>query len=101
MNNFWITWFNIDPNHVLRSLVYDIWPNIAASAILGTAIFWKIYRVHKCKSCWRIGRIPVKGTHYKTCLVHTTAEDHAELLAHHKHDHPKLNAFLNKDHYER
>jgi hypothetical protein len=92
---FWQSWFNVDPHHVLRSLVYDIWPNIAASAILGTAIFWRLYKKDKCASCWRPGVHRVEGTHYRTCHKHSNSVDHKKLREQHRRKYPVEHKLLN------
>jgi hypothetical protein len=95
MNNFWQSWFNINPHAILQSLVYDIWPNIAASAILGLAIFWRLYKKDKCSNCWRPGIHKVEGTHYFTCHRHTNKLDHKELFKLHASKYPAEHDLLN------
>ena len=94
---FWQSWFNIDPNNVLRSLVFDIWPNLAASAIIGVlAYFLILKKILVCEKqwCFRIGHHRVAGTHYRTCNKHATPEYHTELQHRHYAKYPRQHEFL-------
>ena len=58
----------------------------------------QIYRRHNCvtKGCYRLGRHQVGNTHLKTCPKHTSAGDHAKLMADHKAKYPEAHKFLHK-----
>lgn len=76
----------------------NVYGNLVASALLSGGIIYGFYRKVNCaqKGCWRIGRHPVEGTHYKTCPKHTTEFYHLELQKHHKVKYPEAHAFLAK-----
>ena len=72
-----------------------VWPNIAASALLGLAIVRRL----NCKQqwCWRIGLHKVEGTTYRTCRHHTTGRHHDALFALHAARYPEQHAHLNRE----
>jgi len=73
-----------------------VYGNLIASAIWDIPILFVIYRKLECrkKGCHRIGWHRVGKTHYRTCVKHTTYDDHARLLLEHKQKHPEMHTFL-------
>jgi len=69
--------------------------NLTSITIFGAiAGFYNRFECNK-PGCYRIGRHPVKGTTYRSCNKHMTAEDHAALRRLHAKKRPKQHAFLN------
>ena len=87
---------------VLNYLVFDqpIWisniSNLTSITILGALI--GLYKRFDCdkQGCYRIARNNVKGTSYRTCTKHLTAEDHEILQKQHAIRRPVQHRFLNK-----
>ena len=68
--------------------------DIAEFAILGSLI--AVYRHHKCASCWRVGRIQVEGTPYKTCHKHSTVDSHKAIHKRHSIEYPEQHKLLSR-----
>ena len=65
------------------------WPQ-TLEGIGALAAGYALLRKHNChvKGCWRIGRHPVDGTHFITCLHHHPRDappTHDEVLQAHEH----------------
>jgi hypothetical protein len=77
---------------------YGFWSGFGSDlgefAIVGVLV--NHYRSHKCPNCWRLGRHPVEGTHYRTCHRHLTGADHENLRRRHAKRHPEQHRMLQK-----
>ncbi len=99
----WI--LNITGTHIPSSgsQWYNFWSgfgsDIAEFAILGSLL--AVYKNHKCASCWRIGRVQVEGTPYKTCHKHSTEDSHQAIHKRHSIEFPDQHKLLSKLHISR
>lgn len=76
-NAFWIAWWG------------------GFGSCLGyLTVFAVAYKKRKCNTCWRWpAEHKVDGTHYRTCHVHFTPEDHEALHEKHRLRFPTQHAF--------
>ena len=74
-----------------------VYGNIVAVPICAVISYIVVLRKHvECRQpgCLRFAKVPVTGTHYKTCVKHATVSRHARLRADHAEKHPELHKML-------
>jgi len=98
MFGIWHWFLSVTGTNNSSGLWYGFWSgfgsDISEFAILGS--IFVVYKHHKCASCWRIGRIKVAGTPYKTCHKHSTIESHQAISKKHATQYPDQHKLLSK-----
>ena len=74
--------------------VWIAWWGGIGSCLGYLTVFAVAYKKRKCNTCWRWpAEHKVDGTHYRTCHVHFTPEDHDRLHEKHRLKFPTQHAF--------
>jgi len=96
MIGIWHWFLTVSGTNNTSGLWYGFWSGFGSDltefAILGS--IFVVYKNHKCPSCWRVGRVAVEGTPYKTCHKHSTIESHESITKKHATKYPKQHELL-------